>query len=176
LRLEHMFAAPPALVFSIFTTPALISAWFASSHGFRAHDVKVDLRPGGVWRLRNVKGDIAEHVWGTFHEVIRDDRLCYSYHFEGTDFFSIVSLRFEPRGTSTALHFCQTGFPDDQAFIEHSRGWPLVLRIIEDAVLAAHGVGTVWQGSGAQTLDGVARDLEAARLRLEEERNASAKK
>ena len=53
LRLTHHFAGPPALVWAIWTRPDLIRSWFGSSHGFRAHDIAVDLRPGGNWSLRN---------------------------------------------------------------------------------------------------------------------------
>ena len=65
LRLTHRFAGPPALVWAIWTRPELIRSWFGSSHGFRAHAIAVDLRPGGNWSLRNVKGDVTEHVSGT---------------------------------------------------------------------------------------------------------------
>lgn len=170
LRLTHRFAGPPGLVWAVWTRPELIRSWFGSSHGFRAHDIAVDLRPGGNWSLRNVNGPITEHVSGTYHEVEPTRRLVYSYHFEGTDFFSTVSIDLTPEADGTRLHFLQTGFPDAQARIEHARGWPHALRVMSDALLALHGVGTLWPKLPEKThLDGVARDLEAARARLEQE-------
>lgn len=170
LRLTHRFAGPPALVWAVWTRPELIRSWFGSSHGFRAHDITVDLRPGGNWSLRNVNGPVTEHVSGTYHEVEPTKRLVYSYHFEGTDFFSTISIDIAPEGDGTRLQFLQTGFPDAQARIEHARGWPYALTIMADALLAMHGVGTLWPKLPEKThLDGVARDLEAARQRHEEE-------
>jgi uncharacterized protein YndB with AHSA1/START domain len=167
LRLKHHFAGPPSLVFAIWTTPALIRSWFGVSHGFRAEAVHVDLRPGGNWSLRNVKGDVVELVSGTYHEIEIDRRLCYSYHFDGTDFFSVISVTLTPDGDGTRLDFLQTGFPDARARIEHERGWPQALRVMGEAVLAMHGIGSLWPGIPEGThIDGVARDLEAARDRF----------
>lgn len=173
LRLERLFSAKPSVVFDIWTKPELIAVWEASSHGFRAKDVKVDLRPGGTWSLRNVKDAVTEHVTGTYHEVVPESRLCYSYRYKGTDFFSVVSIDLQPKDQSTLLRFCQTGFPDEGSFIEHGKGWSFVFRMMEDALLASHGVGTVWQGPGKKQVDGIARDLEEARRRFEEERDAN---
>lgn len=170
LRLTHRFAGPPALVWAVWTRPELIRSWFGCSHGFRAHDIAVDLRPGGNWSLRNVKGEITEHVSGTYHEVAPTQRLVYSYHFEGTEFFSTISVDLTPDGDGTRLHFLQTGFPDAQARIEHQKGWPQAIRVMSEALLAMHGVGTLWPKIPDKThVSGVARDLEAARARLFQE-------
>lgn len=170
LRLTHHFAAPPAVVWAIWTRPELIRSWFGASHGFRAHDIAVDLRPGGRWSLRNVKGKTVEHVGGTYHEVEPVKRLVFSYQFRGTDFFSAITVELAPEGDGTRLHFLQTGFPDAQARVEHARGWPQAIRVMGEALLAMHGIGTLWpQFPGKTHLDGVARDLEAARTRLFQE-------
>jgi uncharacterized protein YndB with AHSA1/START domain len=167
LRLTHRFAGPPDLVWAVWTRPELIRSWFGSSHGFRAHDIAVDLRPGGIWSLRNVNGPVTEHVGGTYHEVEPVRRLVYSYHFEGTEFFSVISVDLAEAEGGTQLMFLQTGFPDAQARVEHARGWPHALRVMGEALLAMHGVGTLWPKlPEPRDLDGVARDLEAARERL----------
>jgi uncharacterized protein YndB with AHSA1/START domain len=170
LRLTHRFAGPPGLVWAVWTRPELIRSWFGCSHGFRAQDIAVDLRPGGNWSLRNVKGAVVEHVSGTYHEVEPSSRLVYSYHFEGTEFFSVISVDLAAEGDGTRLNFLQTGFPDTQGRIEHEKGWPQAIRVMGEALLAMHGIGTLWPKLPAKThIDGVARDLEAARQRLFEE-------
>jgi uncharacterized protein YndB with AHSA1/START domain len=170
LRLTHHFAGPPGLVWAVWTRPELIRSWFGSSHGFRAHDIAVDLRLGGTWSLRNVKGEITEQVSGSYHEVEPTRRLVYSYHFEGTDFFSVISIDLTPDGDGTRLEFLQTGFPDAQARIEHAKGWPQAIRVMGEALLAMHGIGSLWPKLPEKThIDGVARDLEAARERLVQE-------
>jgi uncharacterized protein YndB with AHSA1/START domain len=173
LRLNRRFAGPPALVWAVWTRPELIRSWFGSSHGFRAHDITVDLRPGGRWSLRNVNGPVTELVGGTYHEVEPHRRLSYSYHFEGTPFFSVISVDLHHEGQGTRICFLQTGFADAQARIEHARGWPHALKVMEDALLAMNGVGTLWPALPEQRhLDGVAADLEAARARNAEKADA----
>jgi hypothetical protein len=114
-----------------------------------------------------VKGAVTELVSGTYHEVEPDRRLVYSYHFEGTDFFSVISVDLAEDGDGTLLQFLQTGFPDAQARVEHARGWPHAIRVMGEALLAMHGVGSLWPAlPGPRHLDGVARDLEDARARL----------
>jgi uncharacterized protein YndB with AHSA1/START domain len=170
LRLTHHFAGPPALVWAVWTRPELIRSWFGSSHGFRAHDIAVDLRPGGIWSLRNVKGTVTEQVSGTYHEVEPNRRLVYSYHFEGTEFFSVISVVLLADGDGTRLQFLQTGFPDAQARVEHAKGWPQAIQVMGEALLVMHGVGSLWPALPKQRdLDGVARDLEEARARLFQE-------
>jgi uncharacterized protein YndB with AHSA1/START domain len=47
LRFDRYFAAPPGLVFALWTRPQFVSIWFGSSHGFRAEVRELDPRPGG---------------------------------------------------------------------------------------------------------------------------------
>lgn len=170
LRIERDFAAPPEMVFAMFTRPELVRVWFAASHGFRAHDVKVDARPGGGWSLRNVKGDVTELVGGTFHEVLPARRLVWSEHYDGTDFHATVSVDLEPADSGTRMRFRQTGFPDRASRDDHAFGWDAVLTMMSRALVAASGA--VRFEPGQDRMDGVARDLEAARARFEAERTS----
>lgn len=168
LRFDRSFAGPPEAVFAIWTRPELVAKWFGSSHGFRASDVTIDLRPGGRWSLVNRKGDTVEHVGGTYHEVLPARRLLYSYHYEGTAFWSNVSIDLAPEGQGTRMAFLQTGFPDRAAFEEHGKGWAFGLQMMIDGLLLALRAERAWPSG--KRLDGVAADLEDARRRLAPER------
>ena len=171
LRLQRRFAAAPDRVWQIWTDPDCVSVWFASSHGFRARVLELDLRPGGLWRLENRKTGVIEHPWGVYHEVEPGRRLSYSYLFAGTDFHSTVSVDFSPHGDGTRVDLVQTGFPDAEAEREHGKGWPVALRIMEDALLAASGIGSVVPSLSKRPVSGVVADLEEARRRWENERD-----
>jgi uncharacterized protein YndB with AHSA1/START domain len=175
LRLERVFAGPPALVFALWTQPQFVSVWFGSSHGFRAEVRELDPRPGGYWRLVNRRGETTESPWGVYHEVEPGRRLLYSYFYEGTDFRSIVSIDLSPEGAGTRMRFCQTGFPDAESHREHGFGWPAAFGLFERALLAAHGIGASLPQLPKEALDGVARDMEAARRKYEEERQKQAR-
>lgn len=171
LRYDRSFAATPAKVFAVWTRPELIAVWSAAAQGFRAGDVLVDLRPGGQWSLTNRKDAIVEQVGGTYHEVIADQRLCYSYHVAGTDFFSVISLDFAATDLGTRMQFCQTGFPSLAAFEDHRFGWPLALRVITEGLVLALRAERAFARD--RPLSGVAADLQAARQRMEAERDAA---
>jgi uncharacterized protein YndB with AHSA1/START domain len=169
LRFDRRFDGPPPLVFALWTRPELVSVWFAASHGFRAEVLEMDPRPGGRWRLVTRKPGVTDRPGGVYHEVIPDRRLVYSYGFEGTAFRSTVSVDLAPEGTATRMRFCQTGFPDVAARDEHAAGWPVVWKLFGEVLLKAHGVGSWLPPLPPAPLDGVARDLEAARARHEHE-------
>ncbi|MFN3549857.1 MAG: SRPBCC domain-containing protein [Mesorhizobium sp.] len=172
LRLTRLFAGPPERVWHVWTDPACVAVWFSSSHGFRATVQELDLRPGGLWRLENRKGGEIEHPWGVYHEVRPARRLVFSYLFAGTDFHSTVSVRLAPESHGTRMDFVQTGFPDAVAEREHGKGWPIVLGIMEEALLASGGIGASLPSVPRGRQSGVAADLEAARRRFEERRDA----
>jgi uncharacterized protein YndB with AHSA1/START domain len=167
LRFDRWFDGAPSLIFAMWTQPALLQVWFGASHGFRAEVTELDPRPGGRWRITNRKGDVTEHPEGVYHEVVADRRLVYGYHYAGTAFRSTVSVDLSPEGQGTRMRFCQTGFPDAGAFDGHGMGWQVVWKLFGEALLAAHGVGSVVPGLPAERIDGVRRDLEAARARHE---------
>ncbi|AZQ67867.1 hypothetical protein EF888_12410 [Silicimonas algicola] len=167
LRIERRFSAPPEMVFAMFTRPELVRVWNAASHGFRAQDVQIDARPGGVLSLRNVKPGVEEREEGVFHEVRPHSRLVWSYRYLGTDFFSTVSVDLTPNDGSTRMAFRQTGFPDSGSRDEHAYGWNAVLAMMETALLA--GSGATRFAADRDGMDGFAADLEAARKRFEAE-------
>ena len=174
LHLERRFSGTPELVWRVWTDPDCVAVWFSSSHGFRATVLELDLRPGGRWRLENRKGDAIEHPWGVYHDVSPGRRLVFSYLFAGTDFHSTVSVDFVTDGAGTRIDLVQTGFPDADAEREHGKGWPIVLKIMEDALLAASGVGSWLPPLPPGRASGVAADLEEARRRHEERRDRPA--
>lgn len=169
LRYDRRFEGPPDLVFALWTDPALLSKWFAGSHGYQAEVMELDARPGGRWRILNRKGDLREHPHGVYHEVVPGSRLVYSYQFEGTDFHSTVSVDLSPDGAGTRMRFCQSGFPDRAARDGHEYGWSYVWRLFGDVLQAQHGAGTAYPPFASRRSSGVERDLAEARRRLDDE-------
>ncbi len=173
LRFDRHFAGAPELVFALWTVPELLTEWFAGSHGFRAEVEEFDPRPGGRWRLVNRKGEVVEHPHGVYHEVVPPSRLLYSYQYAGTDFHSTVSVDLSPEGEGTRMRFCQTGFPDSASRDEHVEGWSWVWKLFENALLARHGAGTVYDVPVARRTSEIERDIAEARRRMDEERQAA---
>lgn len=82
VRITREFAAPRELVFKAMTDPALVARWW----GPRRYETIVDrmeVRPGGAWRMRNVGADGAEHAFrGEFREVVPPERIVRTFEYE----------------------------------------------------------------------------------------------
>jgi hypothetical protein len=71
------------------------------------------------------------------------------------------------------MQFCQTGFPNAAERQGHAGGWGSTFHILEEVLLRLHGIGSVFPDLPPARRSGVARDLEAARQRFDEDLAAS---
>jgi uncharacterized protein YndB with AHSA1/START domain len=69
---------PPALVWQAWTTPDLITQWFAPKP-FETPHCEIDLRPGGIFRtvMRSPEGDEFDGA-GCFLEIVPNERLVWT--------------------------------------------------------------------------------------------------
>jgi uncharacterized protein YndB with AHSA1/START domain len=172
LALDRHFAATPAFVFSLWSHPSLLSAWWGPDH-HHLTTCEIDFRPGGNWRFNMERDGSAHWALGTYHEIVPDQRLLFSYRFPEFAVQSIVSLRFAPDRQGTRLHFLQTGFPNAEHHAGHKTGWTSTLSILEDLLLRLNGIGSVYPTLPPAKLSGVAQDLADARLRHDAEITAA---
>jgi uncharacterized protein YndB with AHSA1/START domain len=172
LALDHHFSAPPSFVFTLWSNPALVSAWWGPEH-HHLTTCEIDFRPGGNWRF-NMERDGQPHwIYGTYHEIVLDQRLLFSSHFPEFNVHSVISVRFEPDATGTRMHFLQTGFPDAEQQAGHRGGWMSSFSILEDLLLKLHGIGSVYPTLPPTKVSGVAQDLAEARRRHDAEVSAA---
>jgi uncharacterized protein YndB with AHSA1/START domain len=76
------FAAPRENLFKAYTEPALMVKWWAPRR-FTIIVEKLEVRPGGSWRILNRDADGSEYWFhGVYHEV-SPSRLVYTFEFEG---------------------------------------------------------------------------------------------
>ncbi|MHB8658724.1 MAG: SRPBCC domain-containing protein [Solirubrobacteraceae bacterium] len=89
IRVERVFDAPRAHVYSVWTDPKLIPEWWGQSTVVE----EMDLRPGGSYRFRTAKGIVE----GTFREVQPPKRLVQTFQNH------VQTLEFEDLGEQTKL-------------------------------------------------------------------------
>lgn len=98
IRIERVFDAPRAHVFSIWTDPKLIPEWW----GEETVVEEMDVRAGGTWRFRTAYGVVE----GEFREVDAPARLVQTFQNH------LQTLEFEDLGEQTKLtqtmHFATT--------------------------------------------------------------------
>jgi uncharacterized protein YndB with AHSA1/START domain len=89
IRVERIFDAPRAHVFSIWTDPKLIPEWWGDGTVVE----EMDVRPGGTYRFRTAYGNVE----GEFREVDPPARLVQTFQNH------LQTLEFEDLGEQTKL-------------------------------------------------------------------------
>src|SRR3954467_2927241 len=89
IRVERVFAAPRAHVFSVWTNPKLIPEWWGDGTVVE----EMDVRPGGAYRFRTGYGVVE----GEFREVVPPERIVQTFQNH------LQTLDFEDLGERTRL-------------------------------------------------------------------------
>jgi uncharacterized protein YndB with AHSA1/START domain len=89
IRVERVFDAPRAHVFSVWTDPKLIPEWWGDGTVVE----EMDVRPGGTYRFRTAYGAVE----GEFREVDPPARLVQTFQNH------LQTLEFEELGEQTKL-------------------------------------------------------------------------
>jgi uncharacterized protein YndB with AHSA1/START domain len=89
IRVERLFDAPRAHVYSVWTDPELIPEWWGDGTVVE----EMDVRPGGTYRFRTAVG----LVEGEFREVEPPERLVQTFQNH------LQTLEFEDLGERTKL-------------------------------------------------------------------------
>ena len=89
IRVERIFDAPRAHVFSVWTDPKLIPEWWGDGTVVE----QMDVRPGGTYRFRTAFGVVE----GEFREVDAPERLVQTFQNH------LQTLEFEDLGEQTKL-------------------------------------------------------------------------
>ncbi|WP_137112425.1 SRPBCC domain-containing protein [Rhodobacter sp. SY28-1] len=171
LALDRHLDATPGFAFALWSNPSLLAAWWGPE-GHHLTTCEADLRPGGTWRFNMEKDGQPHWIHGTYHEVLPDQRLMFSYRFPEFGVQSVISLTFTPEGQGTCMHFLQTGFPDEENWRGHQGGWLSSFAILDDLLLKLHGIGSVYPTLPPAKPSTVAQDLMEARRRHDAEQTA----
>jgi uncharacterized protein YndB with AHSA1/START domain len=89
IRVERVFDAPRAHVYSIWTNPDLIPEWWGDGTVVE----EMDVRPGGIWRFQTAYGPVE----GEYREVEPPARLVQTFQNH------LQTLEFEELGEQTKL-------------------------------------------------------------------------
>ncbi len=99
-----VFDAPRDLVFRAYVDPVLISQWW-SPENYTIEVEKMDVRPGGTWRIntKNVEGN--DHWFrGVYQDISPPDRIVQTFEFEGMPgHASLETVTFEDLGGKTKV-------------------------------------------------------------------------
>jgi uncharacterized protein YndB with AHSA1/START domain len=127
LRLERLIAAPPEMLFALWTEPAQLLRWWAPE-GYETSVHALDTRPGGRWRTTlHRSGSPALALSGVYRIVEPPTRLAFTWAWEddsgarGHETEVMVTFEATPGGTRLVL--LQQRFESRQARDGHTAGW-----------------------------------------------------
>jgi uncharacterized protein YndB with AHSA1/START domain len=129
LRLVRIFDASRERVFDAWADEAQFVQWMCPP-GVVLDEARLDVRPGGVWRVRGHRPDRTFATSGRYLEVKRPERLVFTWaHHESADFAAprghetTVRLEFRPVGGKTELTLLHGSFADTPSRQGHDDGW-----------------------------------------------------
>jgi|GEM_PF-1009835 len=107
-----------------FTPATVYSAWVANDTVIPPA-VKMDIKPvvGGHYRLHAKSGDYENSNEGTFLEVVQDQRLRYTWQWQGDAEVSEILVTFVADDEGTRLRLRHEGFQSEQSYDNHKAGW-----------------------------------------------------
>jgi uncharacterized protein YndB with AHSA1/START domain len=83
ILIEREFDAPKHLVYKAYTTPELVSRWWAGRRG-EVETCNIDLRVGGRWRYAmRATGGFGVAFHGQFSEIVPNERIVTTEVYEG---------------------------------------------------------------------------------------------
>ena len=125
LDLTRRYAAPPALLWRLWTDPVHFARWWGPM-AMRCTKAEIDLRPGGRW-LATIEGESGSRftINGAYREIDPPRRLVFTWQWlneSGPGHESEVTLTLAPDGEGCLLRLVHRGLGPDQPDT-HLKGW-----------------------------------------------------
>ncbi len=113
-HLERTYDAPVARVWNALTEETAKQKWFGGPPGrWELLERHMDVRPGGRERLKGRwEGGVVSTFDAIYHDVIRNERLIYTYEMHLDDkkiSVSLATIQLKPEGAKTTLMVTEQG-------------------------------------------------------------------
>lgn len=127
LTITRLLDAPSALVFRLWTQPEHLVRWWGP-RDFTVPSCRMDVRPGGSYRIRIRSGDGKDHTMqGVYREVVAPERLAFTFAWldeQGTPGHeTLVTVTFAAEGARTRMTLHQAEFETADDRVCHENGW-----------------------------------------------------
>ncbi|MYN20551.1 SRPBCC domain-containing protein [Rugamonas sp. FT107W] len=124
VSLRRIYPVAPEKVWRAWTDPQALSRWFGPGEASLTR-ADIDLREGGRYHLAFAGPDGGlNQMTGVYQEVRPFTRLVFTWAWHSTpERVSRVSIDLAPVAAGTELRFVHDRFFDEQARINHERGW-----------------------------------------------------
>jgi|KBSMisStaDraftv2_1062788.scaffolds.fasta_scaffold23625_3 uncharacterized protein YndB with AHSA1/START domain len=115
---EILISASPETIWELLVDPKQMTRWMGL-------EASVDLRTGGIYRVRVLSGHVAS---GRYVEIDPPRRLVYTFGWEHENAAVLpgsttVSFELTPRPEGTLLRFTHSNLPTTESVASHTHGW-----------------------------------------------------
>ncbi|WP_457425894.1 SRPBCC family protein [Roseateles sp. P5_E7] len=133
VRLERHYPVAVEKVWRAWTEPQALSRWFNAGKPGAVSEAEIDLRVGGRYRIVTRMADgQTNDVGGEYLEIAPQRRLVFSWAWHSTpDRVSRVSIDLSAQDGGTTPLFVHDRFFDEQARVNHERGWLMAFEHID---------------------------------------------
>ena len=135
LTLHRIIDAPVETVYAAWIDPSVLKRWMAPGDAVVEH-AAADVSVGGSFRIemREPSGRRSA-VRGLYREVVPCRRLVQTWHWEGSDVETLVTIEFAPGPDGkTHLTLTHSRFAREEARKLHEHGWSGCLDKLGEAV------------------------------------------
>jgi uncharacterized protein YndB with AHSA1/START domain len=124
LQVKRVIKASPAELFEAWTNPELMQKWFAPAPMTVASATQ-DLRVGGAYSIKVLKGSGTLHVEGTYKQIIPNKLLAFTWTpcSESPSYETLVTVEFQEAIGGTEITITHEGFQSAEAVAKHNQGW-----------------------------------------------------
>jgi len=126
-ELTHYIPASRDIVFEAWAHPSQVNAWFAPPDCTISH-YESDVRVGGRYRVVMKCGEQNFVTFGTYREVVPEERLVFTCSEDGPDpDETVFTVEFRDHGMGTEVILIEEGLTDPEKARLHQEGWTSAL-------------------------------------------------
>jgi uncharacterized protein YndB with AHSA1/START domain len=100
---SRRFAASPELLFDAWFDPKAVGKWLFASPGGVSRHVEIDARLGGGFAVHEQRGDMLATHFGEYKEIVRPNRIVFTFGSNKYGPFSLVTVGIERDGAGSVL-------------------------------------------------------------------------
>lgn len=128
LVVSRRFAASPELLFDAWFDPGAVGKWLFATPGGVSRHVEIDARVGGGFAVHEQRGDTLAAHFGEYREIVRPNRIVFTFGSNTEGPFSLVTVDIEPDGAGSILRITHKLLPDWASMDAGVRaGWKSIL-------------------------------------------------
>jgi uncharacterized protein YndB with AHSA1/START domain len=144
LEIKRVFLAPRELVWAAWTQQEHLQHWLCPKD-FTVTFIEGELKEGGRFRNGMKSPDGEEYIaTGEYREIDKPNKLVFTHAWEKNEAdggpVTLVTVKFEEKGTATLVSFEQSGFNRESARDSHKEGWDESFENLGTHLISQHDV------------------------------------